>query len=259
MAPTGYIIKVVASRELSVADIGIFYSIFGIISVLSTYNDLGLTEAMQYFLPHYFIDKDYVKAKSMLVFAFLSQLVSSALIIIVMLLVAPRLAANYFQSPLALPLLQLFCIYFLVINTFQMIQSIFIATQKVKRSQGIEGVRMWSIVLFVVAGMRMSVFTLTAFTLFWLGGLIVATIVGVIAARKQFGWLRRYKTSLTKALIKKRFGYAIRVILGTNATILLTQIDQQFALYFFGAESAGYRTNYLSLFNIVAVVCTPLI
>lgn len=31
VAPTGYIIKVIASRELSVEDIGIFYSVLGII------------------------------------------------------------------------------------------------------------------------------------------------------------------------------------------------------------------------------------
>lgn len=138
VAPTGYIIKVIASRELSVEDIGIFYSVLGIISLISTYNDLGLTESMQYFLPHYLIDKNFKKAKSMLQFTLVSQLISSALIIVALLFLAPWLATHYFQSPLALPLLQLFCIYFLIINTFQMIQSLFIATQKVKRSQGIE-------------------------------------------------------------------------------------------------------------------------
>lgn len=138
VAPTGYIIKVIASRELSVEDIGIFYSVLGIISLISTYNDLGLTESMQYFLPHYLIDKNYSKAKSMLVFALISQLVSSVIIIIALLFLAPWLATHYFHSPLALPLLQMFCIYFLIINTFQMVQSLFIATQKVKWSQGIE-------------------------------------------------------------------------------------------------------------------------
>ena len=86
----------------------------------------------------------------MLSFSMVSQLISSAVIIAVLLFLAPWLAIHYFHTPLALPLLQLFCIYFLIINTFQMIQSLFIATQKVKRSQGIEGIRMRSIVLFVI-------------------------------------------------------------------------------------------------------------
>lgn len=259
VAPTGYIIKVIASRQLSVEDIGIFYSVLGIIGLLSTYNDLWLTEALQYFLPHYFIDKDYVKAKTMVVFTLISQIISSVLIIAVLLFIAPWLAAHYFHTPLALPLLQLFCIYFLIINTFQMIQSLFIATQQVKRSQGIEWIRMWSIVLLVVIGSFMDIFSLNSFMLYRLAGLLISTIVGAIAMRKHFGWLFKYKVNLSKDLLKKWFGYAIRVIIGTNATLLLTQIDQQFALYFFGAESAGYRTNYLTLFNSITIICTPLI
>lgn len=259
VAPTGYIIKVFASHELSVADIGIFYSVLWVISLLATYNDLWLTEALQYFLPHYFIDKEFVKAKSMLTFAFVSQFISSIIIIAVLLWVAPWLAVHYFQTAAALPLLQLFCIYFLVINLFQMIQSLFIATQKVKRSQWIEWVRMWTIVLFVVAGFYLEVMTVTTFMWYWLAWLLTATLVGMIAMRNQFKWLRKYKSDISWALVKKWFGYAFWVIIGTNATILLTQIDQQFALYFFGAESAGYRTNYLTLFNSMALICTPII
>ena len=95
--------------------------------------------------------------------------------------------------------------------------------------------------------------------IYWLIGLVVSLIVGIFAMRHQFGWLREYKGTWDKKLIKKWFGYAIWVIIGTNATILLTQIDQQFALFFFGPESAGYRTNYLTLFNSLSIVCTPLI
>lgn len=259
VAPTGYIIKVIASRELAVADIGIFYSVLGIISLLSNYSDLGLTEALQYYLPHYFIDKQFGKAKAMLRFVLRSQIVSSLIIIAILLFVAPWLAANYFRSDLALPLMQLFCIYFLVINIFQMIQSLFIATQKVKRSQWIEWVRMWSIVLFVILGWQLDVFSLNLFMIYRLAGLVISTVIGYLIMRKHFRWLDEHKAVKEKWLVKKRMSYAIWVIIGTNATILLTQVDQQFALYFFGAENAGYRTNYLTLFNSVTIICTPLI
>lgn len=97
------------------------------------------------------------------------------------------------------------------------------------------------------------------FMVYRLIGLGLSLIVGIIAMRKEFGWLKHHKGTWDKTLIKKWFGYAIWVIIGTNATILLTQIDQQFALFFFGPESAGYRTNYLTLFNSLSIVCTPLI
>ena len=53
IAPAGYIIKLIVARELSVEDIGLFYSILWLIGIISTYNDLGLTEALQYYIPHY--------------------------------------------------------------------------------------------------------------------------------------------------------------------------------------------------------------
>jgi energy-converting hydrogenase Eha subunit C len=40
VAPIGYIIRVVASNSLSVEEIGIFYSVVGLIMLLSAYNDL---------------------------------------------------------------------------------------------------------------------------------------------------------------------------------------------------------------------------
>jgi len=80
LAPAGYLIKMMISRELSVEDIGLFYSIMGLITIISAYNDLGLTEALQYYLPHYFIDKEYSKAKTIIVFTWLMQFISGFLI-----------------------------------------------------------------------------------------------------------------------------------------------------------------------------------
>ena len=61
-------------------DIGLFYSILGLIGIIASYNDLGLTESLQYFLPRYLIAKDYAKAKSLLVTTWLIQFVSGIII-----------------------------------------------------------------------------------------------------------------------------------------------------------------------------------
>ncbi len=80
VAPAGYLIKMMISRELSVEDIGLFYSIMSFITIISAYNDLGLTEALQYYLPHYFIDKEFSKAKTIIVFTWLMQFISGVII-----------------------------------------------------------------------------------------------------------------------------------------------------------------------------------
>ena len=52
-APVGYIIKAIVSNTLSVQDVGIYYSVLWFIILISNYHDLGLTEALKYFLPKY--------------------------------------------------------------------------------------------------------------------------------------------------------------------------------------------------------------
>ena len=46
---TGYIIKVIISNTVSIADVGVLYSIIWLITIINVYNDLGLTESLQYF------------------------------------------------------------------------------------------------------------------------------------------------------------------------------------------------------------------
>lgn len=80
IVPAGYILKMIISRELTVEDVGLFYSILGLIGIISAYNDLGLTEALQYYLPRYFIDKEYAKAKTIMIFTRLVQFASALVV-----------------------------------------------------------------------------------------------------------------------------------------------------------------------------------
>lgn len=79
-APVGYIIKVLVSNTLSVEDVGIFYSVFGLMMLFSSYHDLGLTEALQYYLPKYWIHKEYDKYKTILYITILAQIITGVVV-----------------------------------------------------------------------------------------------------------------------------------------------------------------------------------
>lgn len=258
-APAWYVAKMIASHSLSVEDIWLFYSILWVISLLATYNDLGLTEALQYFLPHYLIDKEYGKAKAILVSTFYIQLISWVLIWGITFFIAPWLAVHYFKSANAIPILQMFSIYYLILNFFQVLQSVFIATQNVRRSQGIEAVRMWWVVIFVAIWAWTNTFSASHYAWFWLWWLLCATIICALWVYHHFSWIWKYKTEFNKKVLSKQRSYAFWIMIGTNATILLSAIDQQLALYFFGTRAAWYWTNYLSLLNIIHVISMPII
>ena len=72
--------KVLVSNSLSVEDIGVFYSVLGLVVLLSSYSDLGLTEALQYFLPKYWLNKEYNHYKTVLYVTFFVQFFMGVLI-----------------------------------------------------------------------------------------------------------------------------------------------------------------------------------
>lgn len=248
------------SRELSVEDIGLFYSIISFIGIFSAYNDLGLTEALQYYLPHYFIDKEYGKAKTIIVFTWLMQLVSGFIISWLLYFWADWLATSYFKTHNASLLLKYFSLYFIIINLFQVISSLFSSIQNIKRQQWTEVIRIWSVVFLTFLLSYLGLLTTIEFAKIRLIGLLIALLFSWFGLKKHFWRLfRDYAMVRDHKLIWQQRSYGLWILVGTGAATLLGQINQQFALYFFWAQAAWYRTNYLSFYSIANIFIWPVI
>ncbi|MFA5748380.1 MAG: hypothetical protein WC872_04720, partial [Candidatus Absconditabacterales bacterium] len=99
IGPAGYLIRVLISNSISVADVGIIYSVMGLIGILSAYHDLGLTEALQYHLPKYRITKQYNTFKTSIIFTLLVQMLTGLIIATILFYGANYLSIHYFHSP----------------------------------------------------------------------------------------------------------------------------------------------------------------
>lgn len=261
IAPTGYLIKLIAARTMWVEDVGLFYSILGLIGIIASYNDLGLTEALQYFLPKYLIAKDYIKAKSLLVTTWAIQFASGIIVWAWLWFGAPWLAQHYFQSEVAILVLRRFCLYFLVINLFQVMQSLFLAAQDTKVSNGIDAARMWIVLWVLVLIWQWDAATVNILTMTyaWIIWLIAGIGIAMVVFWRRFGEMMTYYPMIWDIkMIRERISYAWWVFLWANTSALLWQLDLQFALYFLGKEAAWHWTAYLSLLTAINLITTPL-
>jgi hypothetical protein len=77
------------------------------------YNDLGLTESLQYFLPKFWIKKEYNHIKTTIYLSFLVQFGTAILIALGLWFGSDWLAINYFHNPISADILKYFCLYFL--------------------------------------------------------------------------------------------------------------------------------------------------
>lgn len=259
IGPAGYIIKVLVSNSTSVADVGVLYSIVGFIGLLNVYNDLWLTESLQYFLPRYRINKQYNYIKTSIYISLTAQIITAIIIAIFLRIGAPRLAENYFHSASAVIILKYFCFYFLGINLFQSMQNIFVAFQNTFDYQFVDFVKIRSIVGFTVFFFftgKQSIERYSLNWILWLGvGIIVASSIFYKGYRKH---LLQGKIVWEKPMLKEYLKYALRCFIGLNIGTLFWQVIQQIIIIMMGPESAGYYTNFLSLFGISGVIVWPI-
>lgn len=173
------------SRDLSVEEVGIVYGIISFIMLISSYNDLGVTESLNYFLPKYIVAKEYGKAKYLFLLALKTQIVTSILIVSVLFLLRGWLSDHYFGTDVR-DTLSVALLFLLGINIFHSGIILFSVSQDTKLSKSAEFIRLGAtaigtaILFFADAG---SVFTyMTA----WIGGLSIGCIFSVFFAYKKY-------------------------------------------------------------------------
>jgi O-antigen/teichoic acid export membrane protein len=83
-------------------------------------------------------------------------------------------------------------------------------------------------------------------------------IAGMLFWRRFGQMMLQYPMIWDRWLIREWIWYAWWVFLWANVSILFSQIDLQFALYFLGKEAAGYWTTYSSLLTAIGLITGPL-
>ncbi len=259
-APCGYFIKLIVSNTLSVADVGVLYSIIWFISILSAYNGLWLTESLNYFLPKFYIKKQRNYIKTSIWMSLGVQMITSVGIIIFLFLGAEWFAINYFQSPDAVQILKYFCFYFLGVNLFQVIIWVFNAFQDTFNSKLLDFIKIFSVLVFTILFFVFGVGDLTQYAIAWIIGMFVWLVIGIIIFAKKYRKIL-FKWDITRepTFLKKYWKYSLWTFLSLNVALILWQIDQQMVIVMLGPDAAGYYTNYMSIRQILMLLITPII
>jgi len=257
--PAWYLTKLFISNSISVADVWVLYSIISLIWILNTYNDLWLTESLQYFLPRFLIKKQYNYAKTAIYLSLAVQIFTALIIAFILRFAAPWLATHYFHSESAVLILKYFCFYFLWINLYQTLQSIFISIQDTFSQQFPEFIKLWCVLWFTILFFFTWKASVQLYSLNRIIWLLVWIIVALILFRKKYSKeLLQWEFEYNKKIANRYIKYALWCFLWLEAWVLFWNLIQQFIIVFLWAEAAWYYTNFISLFNIVSTLIGPI-
>lgn len=259
-APLWYLLRLVASNTLSVADVWIFYWVLSLISLLYSYNDLWLTESMQYFLPKYWLEDKKWQIKNTIWLSFFMQLITWIVIFSLLFFNAEWLAVHHFHSIEAANVIKIMSFYFLWYNLIQVCNSIFVAFQDTFNSWLMWFCNLFSAFIFSVAFRIFASFNVSLFALAWIIWVVMGISIWIIQIFRKYNHLLRLpREKLDKTLVSAQFKYAFWVFLTTNISTLLWNVDQQLVVNKLWTEASWYFTNMLSLLNIFIVIVSPLL
>lgn len=260
IGPIGYIIKIIISWDLSVAEIWILYGILSLMVLLSAYNDLWLTDSLNYFVPKYIADNRYDKVKTILTYTLIAQFISGVSIACFFFFAADFISTSYFKDASATWALKIFAFFFLGINIFQMLYTFFIAVQNTFLHKCVELIRMGFVLLSTLCIFFLDLWSVTNFSYSWVIGLYLGIIVSCYFFFKKYylPYLSQVSVIWDVKLFKEIFAYSLSIFLGVQASVILSQIDMQMILYILWTEQAGYYTNYLSTIGIPFLIIGPI-
>ncbi len=260
-APLWYLVRLFISNspEVSVADFWVMYSIVSLVTFLYTYNDLWLTESLKFFIPRFYIKKEYNNIKTTVWLSLWVQILTWIIIAAWLRFWSDWLSIHYFHSEHAWIILKYFCIYFFLNNIFQVLQTIFYSFQRTFETQFIYFIQWASILLFTIFCFFSGRWNIERYSLNWILWIWVWIIVALILYKKYRGNIMQWKFEINKSVLNKYVKYALWAFIWSSIGTLFGQIIQQMVLYFLGAENAWYYSNFLSLFYIWTTIIWPIL
>ena len=259
-APLGYLVRLFISNspEVSVADFWVMYSIVSLVTFLYTYNDLWLTESLKFFIPRFYIKKEYNNIKTTVWLSLWVQLFTWLIIATGLRFWNEWLSVHYFQNEHAWIILKYFCIYFFLNNIFQVLQTIFYSFQRTFETQIISFIQRISIFLFTIFCFFSWRGNIEWYSLNWILWIGMWIIFALFLYRKYRPEVMQWIFKCDKSVLNKYVKYALWAFLWSSIWNLFWQIIQQMVLYFIWAENAWYYSNFLSLFGIGAILIGPI-
>ena len=260
IAPIGYIVKIIVSGQISIEELWILYWILSLITMLSSFNDFWMTESMNFFVPKYLAKKDYSSIKTIIAFSFVTQVITWIIIATLLFFGADYLADNYFKNEAAKTTLQVFCLYFLWINVFQVFNNFFLTIQNTFYNKLTELLRLAFAMICTILITLLDFWNLFNYAATWMVGLYFWIIFVLYFFYHKYykHYLKWVSFCFSIKLFKEIFSYSIVVFIASQAALILSQLDMQMIIYFLWSREAGYYTNYLSIITIPFLLIGPI-
>lgn len=255
---SAYLIRILLSRTLTVEDYGLFYAVFGLISIITAYIDLGFGYSVVYLFPKEIKIKNYAKAWNIFVYGQSISLTMALVAAIIFIIMAPFLAQKYFKIPQSEPLIYIFSIYLISFTVINGLIQVFTGLQREKYYSSIT-ISRWLLTLiisflFFTLGFSNVIYYAIALC----AGHILTALIYFFLLLKKYTFLIKHKIAWEKSVLKQMFSFAFPSLLETVIVSLAVLADTFFLTLFKGVREVGAYNIIYPLASIPLVLLNPI-
>lgn len=235
----GYIVRLVMARNLAVEEFGLFYAVFAFLASLSLFKSFGFDKSLVRFIPelHHSGKKELIK--SSIVYVAIMQLITNAITIIMVYLLANYLSVHFFHNAKAAIVLKLLAIAFFIDSFVVILKVCFQGFQKMLLFSLLESVRMIFIILSVVAGFKLGYGILSPVIAYILVPVILLAVFGFVLFKFIFPDFFASKFLIDRTLLKSMSRYSFFIMATSSGALILQYTDTLALTYFAGLEAVA--------------------
>lgn len=236
-----FLIQIYITRQLSVKEVGLFFSMFAFLSFIIPFRRFGTSAAMTTFISEYKTKKQFGKIKSIIYSAFTFQLIVSIFFVLVFWLVSPILAKHFFKED-STKLFRIFSI-FIITTIFYNIDAIFRGFQKSKLYALVEPVKNFLILVFIFIFFNLGLGILSPILAHVLSGVFLLLLF-IPSLKKMFDF--KVKLIQKKKIFITMIKYGAPLVFVGTAGKFVSYFDTLLLTSFSKLEAVGIYNIILS-------------
>ena len=232
-----YVFRIILARSLTLEEYGLFYAVFSFVSFFLFFRGFGTQTALVKFISQYRIKKEYNKVKTAIFSVFTIQMISSLVMGVILFLLAPFLAENYFRNESAILIMRLFVVYIFLSVIFKILRNIFSGFQKFKLFSLMEPIRMLTTIIFLIIFLiyGKGVFSpILSLIIGW--SFVILLFLPFLTKMFDFS---KYKISKVKIMTGKILWFGLPLMFVGVSSKVISNIDTLILTYFSTLEQVG--------------------
>jgi len=219
---------------------GLFYAVFTFISFFILFRDLGLGSALGKYIPEFTVRKQFAEIKSSIALTLLVETAFGFIVSAALFLFSDQIALTIFGTLDASLPLRILSIWFFVAMLYTLMQTTFQGFQNMPAYASVSVFSILSVLLLAMLFVGVLGLGVGGVALAYLLAAAVIGFYSLIFFIKRYPHVFQEKASVTKPLLKKLFVFALPLLVGAAAGLILSYTDTLMITIFRTLPEVGF-------------------